>query len=138
MIWGEVHDNNARTQDGVGGNAGLFGTARAVFALARETLKEGGGLLDGESRALLLRNLTAGLGEDRSAGFQIASSPGSAAGPGLSSHAVGHTGFTGTSLWIDPDSRRIHVLLTNRVHPVFRDLDMNRIRREFHLQAAGL
>jgi len=138
VIWGEVHDNNACTQEGVSGNAGLFGTAHGVLAIARAILDGRPGVVGSGARDLLFRNCTAGLGEDRSAGFQIAATPGSAAGPALSPRAVGHTGFTGTSLWIDPESRRIDILLTNRVHPEFKELDMNRLRREFHALAAGL
>lgn len=138
MIWGEVHDNNARTLGGVAANAGLFGTARAVYQVARETIGSGRGLLGEEERAQLGANQTAGSGEDRSAGFQLASSPGCSAGPALSRSAFGHTGFTGTSLWIDPETRRICILMTNRVHPRFRDIDMNAIRRAFHEVAAAV
>lgn len=138
VAWGEVHDLNARLLGGVSAHAGLFGTARAVLAVARQMLEAGPGLLDGRGRTLFGSNLTAGLGEDRSLGFQIAGSPGSAAGRGLSPRSFGHTGFTGTSLWIDPDARRIHVLLTNRVHPEFKEIDMNAIRRGFHEIAASL
>ena len=138
MIWGDVHDNNAWTQEGVAGNAGLFGTTRGVHTIARAILDGHPGATGPGGRDLLFRNCTAGLGEDRSAGFQVAATPGSAAGPAFSPRAVGHTGFTGTSLWIDPDTRRIDILLTNRVHPEFKELDMNRLRREFHALAAGL
>lgn len=138
MIWGEVHDNNAYTLGGAAGNAGLFGTARGVAVVARACLPGGGGLLSEEERGLLAHDFTPGLGQSRSVGFQIARTPGSAAGPGLPESAFGHTGFTGTSLWLDPHARRILVLLTNRVHPVFRDDDMNAVRREFHRLAAGL
>jgi CubicO group peptidase (beta-lactamase class C family) len=109
-----------------------------VLAIARAVLDGPAGPIGPAARALLFRNFTAGLGEDRSVGFQIASSPGCSAGPSLSPRSVGHTGFTGTSLWIDPVSRRIAILLTNRVHPAWRDLDMNRLRREFHALAAAL
>jgi serine-type D-Ala-D-Ala carboxypeptidase len=138
MIWGEVHDNNAHTLGGVAGNAGLFGTARGVAVVGRACLSGGGGPLSEEERALLAHDFTLGLGQSRSVGFQIARTPGSSAGPGVSESAFGHTGFTGTSLWIDPQARRVLVLLTNRVHPVFRDDDMNAVRREFHRLAGGL
>ncbi|MGH9796745.1 MAG: serine hydrolase domain-containing protein [Candidatus Polarisedimenticolia bacterium] len=136
IIRGAVHDHNAFTLEGVSGHAGLFGTARAVFRLAREFLPAGRGLLEEGERRLFRSNLTGGLQEDRSVGFQIASTPGSSAGPALSRAAFGHTGFTGTSLWIDPKSRRIFILLTNRVHPEFRDMRMNSVRRAFHAIAA--
>ena len=138
IIWGEVHDNNAFTLGGVAGNAGLFGTAAAVHAVAREFLPGGRGLLGAEERALFAHNFTRGLGQHRAVGFQLASSPGSSAGEGLSPRSFGHNGFTGTSVWIDPESLRIYVLLTNRVHPVFRDLDMNDVRRRFHALAASV
>jgi CubicO group peptidase (beta-lactamase class C family) len=138
VAWGEVHDLNARALGGMSAHAGLFGTARAIFRVARELLGPGTGLLDEGQRELMRTNLTAGLGEDRSLGFLLASSPGAPAGRGLSRRSFGHTGFTGTSLWIDPDARRSYVLLTNRVHPEFREIDMNAIRRGFHEVAATL
>jgi CubicO group peptidase (beta-lactamase class C family) len=138
IIWAEVHDGNAHTLGGAAGNAGLFGSAGAVYTLAREFLGEGRGLLTEDQRLLFRRNLSGGLQEDRSVGFQLASTAGCSAGPALSPGSFGHTGFTGTSLWIDPASRRIYVLLTNRVHPGFRDVDMNGVRRGFHAVAAAL
>ena len=138
VAWGEVHDLNARALGGVGAHSGLFATARSVVRVAREFLGPGPGLLDEKQRELMTINLTAGLGEDRSLGFLLASSPGAPTGSGLSRRSFGHTGFTGTSLWIDPDARRIYVLLTNRVHPEFREIDMNAIRRGFHEVAATL
>jgi CubicO group peptidase (beta-lactamase class C family) len=138
MIWGEAHDNNAHTMGGVAGNAGLFGTARGVAAVASEFLEGGSGLLSEAERALFAHDFTTGLGQSRAVGFQIARTPGSAAGTGLSEDSFGHTGFTGTSLWVDPGARRVFVLLTNRVHPRFRDDDMNAVRRGFHLLAAGI
>jgi len=138
MIRGEVHDNNAHTMGGVAGNAGLFGTARGVAAVASAFLEDGAGLLRESERALFAHDFTPGLGQSRGVGFQIARTPGSAAGGSLSEDSFGHTGFTGTSLWVDPRARRIFILLTNRVHPRFRDDDMNAVRREFHALAAGV
>ena len=138
LAWGEVHDLNARALGGISAHAGLFGTARAVHRVAQEVLGPGTGLLEESQRELLSTNLTAGLGEDRSLGFLLASSHDTAAGDALSRRSFGHTGFTGTSLWIDPDARRVYVLLTNRVHPEFREMDMNAIRLGFHQVAAAL
>jgi len=138
VAWGEVHDLNARALGGISAHAGLFGTARAVLGVAREVLGPGTGLLDERQREFMRADLTTGLGADRSLGFLLASNPGTSAGSGLSRRSFGHTGFTGTSLWIDPDARRIYVLLTNRVHPEFREIDMNAIRRGFHEIAAAL
>ena len=81
------------------------------------------------------RDLTPSLNENRSVGWQLAATPGSSAGPFLSPGAIGHSGFTGTSLWIDPDGEWVLILLTNRIHPRYRPEDMNAVRREFHRRA---
>ncbi|HYV17809.1 MAG TPA: serine hydrolase domain-containing protein [Verrucomicrobiae bacterium] len=138
LIWGEVHDHNAWTLGGVAGNAGLFGTARAVWSLARHFLKEGPSYLQDEERSWFSHDFTPGLNQARSVGFQLASTRGCSAGPDLSPRAFGHTGFTGTSLWIDPVAERVLVLLTNRVHPRHRDRDLHPLRREFHSRALAL
>ncbi|MFQ5878178.1 MAG: serine hydrolase domain-containing protein [Acidobacteriota bacterium] len=138
VIWGQVHDLNAHTLGGVAGHSGLFGTARDVFALAGEFLSGRGRVVPDDQREMFRANLTAGCAQDRSIGFQLATTPGCSAGPALSRRSFGHVGFTGTSLWIDPESRRVYVLLTNRVHPRFRPIDMNAIRRDFHRTAAEL
>jgi CubicO group peptidase (beta-lactamase class C family) len=138
VAWGEVHDLNARALGGVSAHAGLFGTARAVFQVAQEFLGPGIGLLNQRQRELMMTDLTKGLGESRSLGLLHAPGPGVSDGGPLSRRSLGHTGFTGTSLWIDPDARRVYVLLTNRVHPEFREIDMNAIRRGFHEVAAAL
>jgi CubicO group peptidase (beta-lactamase class C family) len=138
VAWGEVHDLNARLLGGVSAHAGLFGTARAVFRVALDILGPGTGLLDATRRALFATRRTEGLNEDRALGFRLAGDPHGAAGAGLSARSFGQDGFTGTSLFIDPDSRRIYVLLTNRVHPEFREMDMNAVRRGFHEVAASL
>jgi CubicO group peptidase (beta-lactamase class C family) len=138
LIWGEVHDHNAWSLGGVAGNAGLFGTARAVWSLARHFLKEGPSCLQDEERSCFSHDFTPGLNQARSVGFQLASTLGCSAGPDLSPRAFGHTGFTGTSLWIDPEAERVLVLLTNRVHPHHRDRDLHPLRREFHSRALAL
>jgi CubicO group peptidase (beta-lactamase class C family) len=138
LIWGEVHDHNAWTLGGVAGNAGLFGTARAVWSLARHFLKGGPSFLGDEERSWFAHDFTPGLNQARGVGFQLASTVGCSAGPDLSPRAFGHTGFTGTSLWIDPKAERVLVLLTNRVHPRHRDRDLHPLRREFHSRALAL
>jgi CubicO group peptidase (beta-lactamase class C family) len=50
----------------------------------------------------------------------------------MPSSAFGHTGFTGTSVWVDPEGGKIFVLLTNRIHPEVRGIDFNAVRRRFH------
>lgn len=135
VIWGECHDLNAFTWGGVSGNAGLFSSARDLHRMALEFLGEGVGLYDEACRACFADDLTPGLNENRSVGWQLAATPDCSAGPFLSDAAMGHTGFTGTSLWIDPSDMRILLLLTNRVHPRYRPDDMNAVRRQFHRRA---
>ncbi len=116
---------------GISGNAGLFGTAADLFRYASMWLN--GGELDGVR--ILPEDLVAeatreqtGLSapnERRALGWQMVPHPETpetmASGRGLSVHAYGHTGFTGTSTWIDPDRKLISILLTNRVHPAVQD-----------------
>ena len=135
MIRGECHDLNAWSLGGVSGNAGLFSTASDLHRLALEFLGQGIGLFDPGCRDLFRRDLTPFLNENRSAGWQLAATPGASAGPFLSPASIGHTGFTGTSLWMDQGEGWVLILLTNRIHPKYRPDDMNAVRREFHSHA---
>ncbi len=138
IIRGEVHDQNAWALGGVAGHAGLFSTARETARIAGEYLGWGCSMLDGESRRLAAEDLTPGLAESRSIAFRVALRGETAAGPALSPESFGHNGFTGTSVWIDPRRQRVHVLLTNRVHPVATDaVDMQALRRGFHAAAVS-
>lgn len=119
LIWGEVHDGNSFFAGGTAGNAGLFATARDVFRIAQAWVNAE--LLPRKIVTEATRNQTIGLNESRGLGWQI--SP---------TGMYGHTGFTGTSVWIDPDRDKIMVLLTNRVHPCAAANSMQRIRGEFH------
>jgi len=83
-----------------------------------------------------VRNETAGLNDARGLGWQMGT--GSAMTEMLSPGNFGHTGFTGTSVWIDPARDKIMVLLTNRVHPIAAPNAMLRIRGEFHRLALGV
>lgn len=139
VVNGEVNDGNARRRgDGAALNAGLFGTARAVAALARAWLDRDPRLLSEASVAEAVRNQTEGLGEDRGLGWALARTVRSA-GEALAPESFGHTGFTGGSLFVDPRSRRIYVLLTNRLHPEARSAEeMIAFRRRFHALSAGI
>ena len=133
LIWGEVHDGNAYFMGGVAGHAGLFSTAEEVFKISQQFLPSYTQLLKPETCELFRTNFTKGLNEDRSFAFQLASTEGSTAGSKMSPQSFGHTGFTGTSLWIDPVKERVFVLLTNRTHN--HDLpfvNINSVRRHFH------
>jgi CubicO group peptidase (beta-lactamase class C family) len=133
LIWGEVHDGNAFFMGGVAGHAGLFSTAEEVFKIAQQFLPNHTRLLKPETCELFRTNFTKGMNEDRSLAFQLASTKDSTAGSRMSPESFGHTGFTGTSLWIDPVKDRIFVLLTNRthMHPL-PFVNINSVRRRFH------
>jgi len=128
---GKPDDGNSRFLDGVAGNAGLFGTIAGVLALARIYLGVGEFLTSDEIN-LATADHTPGREQARGYGWQLASSPGCSAGPALDPSAFGHTGFTGTSLWIDPTRGVAMALLTNRVHPGHRPTDLHPLRRRFH------
>jgi serine-type D-Ala-D-Ala carboxypeptidase len=133
IIWGEVHDGNCWFMNGVSGHAGLFSTAEDVFKIAQQFLPNQSQLLNAETCKLFRTNFTRGLNEARSIAFQLAETPESSAGNFLSKHSFGHLGFTGTSLWIEPETERIFVLLTNRTHACeLPFVILNSVRRKFH------
>ncbi|HMT09784.1 MAG TPA: serine hydrolase [Pyrinomonadaceae bacterium] len=133
VIWGEVHDGNAYFMDGASGHAGLFGTAEDVLKIAMQFLPNHTSLLKPETCELFDTNFTPGMNEHRSFAFQLASTPESTAGSHLSPQSFGHLGFTGTSLWIDPMSERVFILLTNRTHNRTLPFEnINAVRRRFH------
>ncbi len=128
-------DGNARGLAGVAASAGLFGTAAAVARLAAEYLPGGGDLLTAAEAELATRCWTPGLEQARGLGWQLAATPGCSAGAGLPAAGFGHSGFTGTSVWADPETRAVFVLLGNRLHPGGRTPDLHPLRRRFHLLA---
>jgi CubicO group peptidase (beta-lactamase class C family) len=133
LIWGEVHDGNAYFLGGAAGHAGLFSTARETFLLAQQFVKETTKLLRPESCEMFRENMTAGLEEARSIGWQLATTKDSTGGTDLPPDSFGHNGFTGTSLWIDPVHQRVFILLTNRTHAhALPFANINAVRREFH------
>ena len=132
QIWGEVHDGNAWFMGGIAGHAGLFSTAAEVLELARQFLPHHTGILKPETCPLFSTNLTRGMNEARSLGFQLAATPKSTAGEKMSPQSFGHLGFTGTSLWIDPVRDCVFILLTNRTHNhVLPFTNINSVRRGF-------
>ncbi len=131
LLRGEVHDGNAHFLGGVSGHAGLFAPLADVFTLAEQCLP-GSRLLRDDTLRLFSESRTPGLEEERSIGWMLAKTPNSTAGDALPPSAFGHTGFTGTSLWIDPERGRIYVLLANRTFPI---QNFNPTRRMFHTLA---
>ena len=134
LLVGDVHDENAAALGGIAGHAGLFGTAAAVGSYARHLLQ----VLDGRAgvfrRATLEEFVTrrAGVpGSSRALGWDTML-PTSSCGTLMSARAFGHTGFTGTSLWIDPEKNVYVVLLTNRVHPTRANDAIKQVRPAVH------
>ena len=124
MLRGEVHDENAGRLGGVSGHAGLFSNALDLSRFAAMLLNSGAWdtlqLIHSETVAEFTRRQNVVPGSTRALGWDTAPQPPdstSSAGTKLSPRAFGHTGFTGTSLWIDPDRDLFIILLTNRVHP---------------------
>jgi serine-type D-Ala-D-Ala carboxypeptidase len=114
-VRGEVHDENAYALGGVAGHAGLFSTAADLSIYAQMMLNKGeydGVRIISDSTVEIFTTRAAG---SRALGWDTAEG-GVGSGTYMSDHAYGHTGFTGTSIWIDPDREMFVVLLTNRVH----------------------
>ena len=139
LLRDEVHDENTYAMGGVGGQAGLFGTAEDVAAMGQAWLDS---LLT--DHGLFRRDLVQQFwqksrlpGSTRTLGFDTPSSGASQAGNGFGPRTVGHLGFTGTSLWIDPDRELIAVLLTNRVHPTRDNESIKQFRPVLHTAVAA-
>jgi CubicO group peptidase (beta-lactamase class C family) len=118
LLRGDVHDENAAALGGVAGHAGLFGTAAGVGAFARLVLRsftEPTPLGDPSLMRTFATPADPRRGS-RALGWDPMR-PTSSCGTRASAASIGHTGFTGTSLWIDPVARRYVVLLSNRVNP---------------------
>jgi CubicO group peptidase (beta-lactamase class C family) len=136
LLRGEVDDRNGAALNGVAGHAGLFGTAAAVGRFARSVLRGYHGDAAGvpAATATIRRFLTRSRvpGSSRALGWDTML-PGSSCGSLMSADAFGHTGFTGTSLWLDPRADVYVVLLTNRVHPKAGGSEgIQATRRAFH------
>jgi CubicO group peptidase (beta-lactamase class C family) len=130
LIWGEVHDPNAWAMGGVAGHAGLFGSARdlAVFA---QMLMNGGEY--GSVRILRPQTIARWTapqvaGSSRALGWDTPSGE-SSAGRHFSTRSFGHTGYTGTSMWIDPERGLFVILLTTRVNPTAENQKQAPLRR---------
>jgi beta-glucosidase-like glycosyl hydrolase/CubicO group peptidase (beta-lactamase class C family) len=142
LVQGEVHDENAFAIGGVSGHAGLFSTAPDLAAFCQMLLNGG---VYAHHRILrratiaqftMPQQLSSGT---RTLGWAVPTEGGSS-GHYFSTHSFGHTGFTGTSIWIDPDRQLFVVLLTNRVHPTRENQKIAQVRPAFHdavMQALG-
>ncbi len=142
LVQGEVHDENAYAIGGVSGHAGLFSTAPDLAAFCQMLLN--GGVYAHQrilKRATIAQFTTPQQlsGGTRTLGWAVPTEGGSS-GHYFSAHSFGHTGFTGTSIWIDPDRELFVVLLTNRVNPTRENQKIAKVRPELHdavMQALG-
>src|SRR6266702_2718737 len=143
LVQGEVHDENAFAIGGVSGHAGVFSTAPDLAAFCQMLLN--GGVY---AHQRILRRATIAQfttpqqlsGGTRTLGWAVPTEGGSS-GHYFSAHSFGHTGFTGTSIWIDPDRQLFVALLTNRVHPTRENTKIQQVRPALHdavMQALGL
>jgi CubicO group peptidase (beta-lactamase class C family) len=135
-LHGMVHDPLAAALDGVAGNSGLFSSARDLAVIGQN-------LLDGAHRkpsklvkATTVLQFTKRRTNDRGLGWDLATGAGSPAGEYSSASTFGHTGFTGTSIWIDPELDMFVVLLTNRINPSASNTGHVVLRREVQDAAA--
>ncbi|ASK62325.1 serine hydrolase [Virgibacillus phasianinus] len=133
LVWAEVHDENAWIMDGVAGHAGLFSTARdlAIFAqmILNDGQYEGARILQPESVQLMGTNQLPNFpGDAHGLGWELNQSwyMGALASPST----MGHTGFTGTSIVINPNKQTMVIVLTNNVHPTRESSSTNPIRRQ--------
>jgi beta-glucosidase-like glycosyl hydrolase/CubicO group peptidase (beta-lactamase class C family) len=143
LIQGEVHDENAAAIGGVSGHAGVFSTAPDLTAFCQMLLN--GGVY---AHQRILRRATIAeftepqqlSGGTRTLGWAVPTEGGSS-GHFMGPHTFGHTGFTGTSIWIDPDRQLFVVFLTNRVHPTRENQKLAKVRPALHdavTQSLGL
>ncbi|HWP36509.1 MAG TPA: serine hydrolase domain-containing protein, partial [Gemmatimonadales bacterium] len=130
-VSGTVHDQNAARLGGVAGHAGLFGTGRDLARFAQFLLNGGSttdcrSILRPETVALFSRRV----GQNRSLGFEMEdTTTADNSGQRLSGRAFGHTGFTGTSLWLDPEQDLFVIVLTNRVYAPRASRSITRLKQ---------
>jgi serine-type D-Ala-D-Ala carboxypeptidase len=131
IIQGEVQDENAGVLGGVAGHAGLFSTAEDLGRFAYALLHEGRPILRPETIALVTRRESAPAATSRALGWDTPSTP-SQSGKYFGPRSFGHLGYTGTSLWIDPDRQISIALLTNRTWPDCSNQAIRQVRPKFH------
>ncbi len=129
-VHGIVHDENACALGGVAGHAGLFSSARDLAVFAQMMLNGGeyGGVRLLSPETIARWTARQGPRSSRALGWDTPS-PGSSAGRHFSARSFGHTGFTGTSIWIDPERGLFVILLTNRVNPTRQNTRHEPLRR---------
>lgn len=137
LIRGEVHDENAYVMGGVAGNAGIFSNVRDIVRICEAMLtgsaRDGKRFLHRRTIEMMTMNYTPGMGASRGVGWEIHAGPGMhPAGDLFRIGSFGHTGFTGTSLYIDPSQDLFTVLISNRIFPDRTNEKFFRCRRIFN------
>jgi CubicO group peptidase (beta-lactamase class C family) len=130
-IQGEVHDENASLLGGVAGHAGVFSTAADVAKFAHRMIEGERPVLRPETVALFTGRQASPSGASRALGWDTPSAP-SQSGKYFGPRSYGHLGYTGTSLWIDPERELSITLLTNRTWPDNSSQTIKRVRPKFH------
>lgn len=131
LIQGEVQDENASVLGGVAAHAGLFSTAEDVAIFAHAMLNGGSPILRAETVNLFTRRESMPTGTSHALGWDTPSAP-SQSGKYFSPRSFGHLGYTGTSLWIDPDRQLSITLLTNRTWPDCQNQAIRQVRPTVH------
>jgi CubicO group peptidase (beta-lactamase class C family) len=136
IMQGHVHDENAYALGGYSGHAGLFGTAYDIFTLTTELVNiyhgSNSSLLKSKSVTTFLSQQEIIPGSTWALGWDTPSKNNSSSGNYFSSNSIGHTGFTGTSIWIDLEKRITVIFLTNRIHPNRSNEKIKEFRPELH------
>ncbi len=135
LLIGEVHDENAFHLGGVSGNAGIFSNITDMCRFADALIsksEDSAQLLQKKTLEIMTRNYTKGLNENRGLGWCIKNTPDNVAGEYFSKDSFGHTGYTGTSIWIDPQNNSYAILLTNRVYYSRDVAEIRHVRQVFH------
>jgi serine-type D-Ala-D-Ala carboxypeptidase len=131
VIQGEVQDENASVLGGVAGHAGVFSNAYDLAVFAHAMLQGGQPIVRPQTLAMFARRQETPPGTSRALGWDTPSSP-SQSGRHFSARSFGHLGYTGTSLWIDPERELSVTLLTNRTWPDSTNQAIKEIRPRFH------
>ena len=126
-----MQDENASVLGGVAGHAGVFATAQDIATFAHVMLSGGAPILRPATISLFTNRQSNPPGTSRALGWDTPSSP-SQSGKHFSSRSFGHLGYTGTSLWIDPERQLSVTLLTNRTWPDCTNKAIKEVRPEFH------
>ncbi len=131
IIQGKVQDENASVLGGVAGHAGLFSSAGDMARFAHAMINGGYPILRAETVQLFTRRQATPEGTSRALGWDTRSAP-SQSGRYFSTRSFGHLGYTGTSLWIDPERQLSITLLTNRTWPDCKNQAIKQVRPAFH------